>query len=376
MSKDIQLTWECPHIILEEVVRLNGYQDLETKMPVANQGFVGVMVNNSLAIPSGGLFTFARLSSFVKGPYYILDNEQDLTIYSSGERVSLTLPAGQLLSIQEVADLINDVSVTINAVSNNEHLQIWDRNIGGGGSYIEVAGGSVTRLGFKQRGATGKMLYPGWHLYTPSDTLTTRFIRFNESLPMKSDTFKVSYVTTPGRCLRCKAIGIENDYRYTGSAHVPEGRTEATVEAGALIMINNEDLLYQTALKLLLTKQGSNPYHPSYGTSILKSVGAKATGAVAAGLTSEIRRALNGLRLFQRKQARYQEITLREQLSDIDTVQVTPVTDDPTMFMVQVWVRNASQQSVQLTVAYATAGSVATVVNMRSGNSIVASGVR
>jgi len=353
MSKDIQLTWECPHIILEEVVRLNGYQDLETKMPVANQGFVGVMVNNSLAIPSGGLFTFARLSSFVKGPYYILDNEQDLTIYSSGERVSLTLPAGQLLSIQEVADLINDVSVTINAVSNNEHLQIWD-----------------------QRGATGKMLYPGWHLYTPSDTLTTRFIRFNESLPMKSDTFKVSYVTTPGRCLRCKAIGIENDYRYTGSAHVPEGRTEATVEAGALIMINNEDLLYQTALKLLLTKQGSNPYHPSYGTSILKSVGAKATGAVAAGLTSEIRRALNGLRLFQRKQARYQEITLREQLSDIDTVQVTPVTDDPTMFMVQVWVRNASQQSVQLTVAYATAGSVATVVNMRSGNSIVASGVR
>jgi len=376
MSKDIQLTWECPHIVLEEVVYLSRGHDLETKMPLATQGFVGVMVNNSLSIPSGGLFSFARLNSFTKGSYYVLENEQDLTIYSSGETVSITLPAGQLLSAQEVADLINTASVTIKAVSNNEHLQLWDRNLAGGGSYIEVAGGSLTRLGFKQRGATGKMLYPGWHLHTPPDELTTRYIRFNESLPMRSDFFKVSYVTTPGRCLRCKAIGIENDYRYTGSAHVPEGQSEATVDAGALIMINNEDLLYQTALKLLLTKKGSNPYHPSYGTSILDTVGAKATGAVAASLSSEIKRALQGLRLFQQKQGRYQEITLREQLSQIDTVQIIPVDDDPTMFMVQVWIRNASQQSVQLNIAYATAGSVATVVNMRSGSSQTASGVR
>ena len=372
MSKDIQLTWNCPHIILEEVITLGlEGRALITKMPIATQGFVGVTINNSVSIPSGGLFSFAHLSSFLKGPYFIIENEEDLTIYTSAEAITVNLPSGTLLTAQDIATVINAASTTetTRAVSNNNRLQIWDRNLGGGGSYVEVTGRSVGRLGFKQQGATGKMLYPGWSLYSPPNMLNERWIRFNEPLNRIYDTFKVSYITTQSQCLRCKAIGIENDYRYT--------KAQSAIESsGDLVLIDKENLLYQSALKMLLTKQGSNPFHAEYGSTILSRVGSKSAGQVAAAIKTDVQRALKLLKGIQGKQGKYQEITLREKLHSIDTVQVVPVVDDPTTFLVQVWVRNASRQSVQLDVVFATAGSVATVVNNRTGNTLTTSGVR
>jgi phage baseplate assembly protein W len=142
--------------------------------------------------------------------------------------------------------------------------------------------------------------------------ITTRYPQFDE--PLKGNpVIKVSYVTYIQRCLRCRASGIENDIRLATS--------------GEPITIRNENLLNQGVLKMVITRKGSNPFHPEIGSTIIDKIGTKAVGATATSINEDVTRAVNLYQRLQTAQGKVQEITLRERLYSILSVTTNPAVD-------------------------------------------------
>jgi phage baseplate assembly protein W len=149
---------------------------------------------------------------------------------------------------------------------------------------------------------------------------------------------KVTYSVPVQRCQRCRATFVENDFRFD--------------QSGSSILIRNEDLLYQAALKILLTDRGSNPFHPWYGTSIRERIGSKALMGVSSVLSEDVRQALSRMQALQTEQAKYQVVTFKERLYGILGVTVKRYQQDPTTFMIDVTVQNASSEPIALNIAY------------------------
>jgi phage baseplate assembly protein W len=362
MAIDVQLAWDCSHLTLEERIALApDRRSLPTTQPVASDTLVGVVANYDVAIPRTGLYTTAKLVSFAAGPYTLVENETDLTIVTSSETVSLSLPASQFLTAHDLATQINRASQSKKTVaaSENGRLTISDVSNVGGNSAVQVFGLSLPKLSLdKQSGAQGRMLYPPWQLYTPAGQITARYPRFTQPLS-GNPILTVSYATSQQRCLRCRGTGVENDYRFTADA-------QTGLPAGSIFMVQNEDLLYQAALKIILTVRGSNPFHPSYGSTVLSRVGSKSLTATAAAINQDVRRALSILQQTQQSQARVQKVTAREQLYNILSVNTTPDQYDPTVYYVDVTVQNASTTPIDLRIVYATAG-----VTSRNGSLVL-----
>lgn len=363
MSRDVQLGWNCLHLTLEERVTLSSdRRSLPTLQPIANRTIVGVLADYDVQIPQEGLYSQAKVLSFQAGPYSLIENETDLAVVTSGESFSLTLSANKFYTADEIATLINRASTTKKTVasSQNGRLTITDTASVGPRSIVQVFGLSLPKLGFEtQSGAQGKMLFPPWELYTPPAQPSLRYIRFTQPLAY-NPILAVSYVTTQQRCLRCRGTGVENDYRFTATASPTVSGD--IVPAGSIITIENEDLLYQEALKIVLTKSGSNPFHPAYGSTVLSRIGSKTIAATAAAINQDVRRALELLQTTQTEQSRLQNVTAREKLYSIQSVNTTPDPYDPTVFYVDITVQNASTTPVVINVVYATSG-----VNSRNG---------
>ena len=352
MSTDVQLAWNCPHLTLEERISLGqDRQSLPTVQPVASEALTSIIADYEVAIPRAGLYAPATLQSFFAGPYTLLENESDLTLVTSSESFTVNLPFAKFLTAQEVATYINRASPSKKTVasSSSGRLVIKDESSVGSRSIVQAFGGALAQLNLdKQTGAQGRMVYPPWELYTPQGQITARYPRFTQ--PLKNNPIlAVSYVTTQPLCLRCRGGGVENDYRFTGTA-------TAQLPAGSVFMVRNEDLLYQSALKIVLTQRGSNPFHPAYGSTVLTRIGSKAVSTVAAAINQDVRRALQTLQQTQATAAKYQPITSRERLYSIQSVQTVPDPNDPTVFFVDVTVQNASTTPINLTVVYATSG--------------------
>ena len=357
MSRDFQIAWPCNHLILEEEVTFpSDRRSLQTKMPVANTTLVSVFAD-SVQIPPVGLYSNAKLKSFAAGPYTIVENEQTLSIITSKGVISVTLSIGTQSS-DRIAQQINQVQRNLASVSEGK-LVLTDGSLQGARSEVQVLGTAISALHFKQTGAQGAMIYPPWVLYSPPTELTSRYPRFTQPL-RNQPLLEVSYVTSLQRCLRCQASGIENDFRFSQEA-------VGKLPAGSIITVQNEDLLYQSCLKMLLTQRGSNPYHPEYGTTILSKIGSKATLGVAASISSEVKRALTSLQTMQRQQGKVQALTFKEQLYEILSVQTYPDPNDPTVFYVEVVVQNASSDPINLQIVYATKGVHSTVNGISLG---------
>lgn len=362
MSRDVQLGWNCPHLTLEERVPLgNDRRELPTVQPIATETLVSVVADYDVSIPRTGLYTFAKLTSFQAGPYRIIENETGLTIVTSSESFTVQLPYTKFLTATEIATIINRASTNKRTVAGSDkgRLTISDESAYGGRSIVQVFGASLPQLFFNlQTGAQGRMIYPPWELYTPAGQITARYPRFTQPV-QNNPILTVSYVTTQQRCLRCRGTGVENDYRFTGVA-------STLTPAGSVFMVRNEDLLYQSALKIILTQKGSNPFHPAYGSTVLTRIGSKAVSSVAAAINQDVRRALQNLQQTQATAAQYQSITSRERLYSIERVQTVPDANDPTVFYVDVTVQNASTDPINITVVYATSG-----VTSRNGNLVL-----
>lgn len=346
MSKDFQIAFPCPHLVLEEVVALGpDRRSLVPKAPVASANVVRILVNDEAYIPPGGLYSQAQVEGAVSGPFRIQRCDRTFTVQSSTESVSVELPVGTQVDVLTVAKLLRNNLTDVAVEVVRGHLVLTDTATLGLGSRIQVGGAGAASLGFSvQRGARGRRIYPGWGLASSPSTVVGRYLKFNE--PIKQNpVFKVAYVAEPSRCPRCSATYIENDYRFNLQ--------------GDAVLVQDENLLYQAALKILLTQIRSNPYHPSYGSAISSRIGAKAVGAVASLITGDVQTALANMQAMQRAQTEFQVVSPKERLFSVSSVRVTPNASDPTVFEVDVVVTNAAGTPIAISIVFSVPGAAA-----------------
>lgn len=351
MSYDVQLAWPCPHLIVEEPVQIEGDRvTLPVTMPISSTQTVQILANDELSIPSTGLQSHAQLFSGRPGPYDMAVGSDTLTVETSGGSWTLALgvPRATRYTAAELVLKFHRLltpqdPIFIEAV--NEHLVFTDTNRVGIRSYVKVSGTGQTAFGFADGWSVrGQHLYPAWALI-PVDGFGRRpqFTSWIRTNPQ----WKVTYTTTANRCKRCQGIQVENDCRFGVD--------------GDVILVDGEDLLYQAALKILLTEKGSNPYHREYGASLMSRIGTKATAGVVAALSEEVRSALSKLQTLQRDQARYQTVSSEERLYAITGMSVQPHVSDPTTYQIQVGLQNASTKPITLSIVYTAPGATSIV---------------
>jgi hypothetical protein len=356
VSKDFQLGFRCPHLVIEEPVGLgDDRRSLETMAPVASTQLVRVLANNQFYIPPQGLYSQAIIEGALSGPFRIIKYDEDLTVTSSTETKTVTLPRGLRVTTDTIVKLFRDVLQDIVVQNDRGYLVFADVAKIGPASRIRVSGRAYKSVGFRhQQQIRGRQVYPPWVLEKRVDTLPevnrvdvythARFPKFIQ--PVKTNPhFKVTYTAPPSRCVRCRGTYIENDWRFN--------------RLGEPLFIENDDLLYQAALKILLTERGSNPFHPQYGSLLVTRIGSKAVGAVAVLLNEDVRTAIARMQFLQKGQAKYQRVSLRERLYSVLAVDVRPHRNDQTAFLIDVVVTNASGEPVKISIVFSVPGAVA-----------------
>lgn len=342
MSKDFRISFECPHLVLEEVVPLDADRvSLYCRSPIATSDVVRVLANDEVYVPRGGYYSQAQVWGDASGPFSVPSCSTDLVVSVSGGTRSFTVPSGNRVDPSSIVRLLSSFD-GLSAEVVRGHLVLTDLGTTGPSSFVSVSGGAASPLGFRvQRGAVARLVYPGWDVASSPSLVDGRYVTFKQ--PLAGDpVLKMSYVSVPGRCHRCAGTRWENDFRFNLQ--------------GELVLVEGFDLLNQAALKILLTRVRSNPFHPSYGSQIHSRIGAKAVGAVSSLIVSDVQSALSTMQQVQRKQAEFQPVTQEETLYSVSSVRVTPDAADPTMFRVDVVVFSASNKPVSLSVTYRSPG--------------------
>ena len=353
MSFEFQIGFPCPHYIVEEQVQLSeDRRGLVTRYPIAAKGTVSILVNDEYFIPQRGLASRAVLRSGQSSPYRVSKYEDELTIANQDSSFTVKIPRGLRVPVSDIVELCNKTFKSngeqfIFATSVSGFLVFYDVASSAGRSRITVSGSATNTLGFKQRGAKGRVLYPSWILEKQESAdgeYFGRFLRFTK--PLKNDPIiKVSYTTPANQCVRCGSTYVENDFRYDST--------------GNLILITNENLLYQACLKALLTIKGSNPYYRWYGTNLMNAIGKKAVIGLQNSIKQEISASLQRYQQGQLAQAKYQTVSSKERLFALLRVEVFPHESDPTAFLAEVVVQNASQDPIALSIVYTAPSAIA-----------------
>ena len=364
MSFDFQLGWACRHLTIEEVVPLGSDREsLQTRQPISSANQVRITANNNVNIPREGRFSAATLTSSISGPFNINDCANTITIQNrTQEAQDIRLPTGTRISTDRIVTVLtaafSAAGVRIGATNRNGALILQDQSELGPSSRIVVSGDAARALGFVyQKRARGRQVYPAWEMAERAEVtnlvniadlkvITVRYPKFVE--PIKGNpVFKVSYATYIQRCRRCRASGIENDIHLAVS--------------GEPITVRNEDLLNQGVLKMVITRKGSNPFHPELGSTILDRIGFKAVGAVQMSINEDITRAVLLYQRLQTAQGKIQEITLKERFYSVVSVTTNPAVDDPTVFQTNIVAQNASGKPVFISTVFAAPGAAALV---------------
>ena len=365
MSIEIRAGWPCPHFIIEEPVPLGSdRRSLQTRAPVGNAGSVRILANNSVYIPPSGLDSQATLTSTSPGPYRIQrcvgttgPDGNLFTVTTGSGSSSIRLPTGDRIPLSRIQRelRLSGINELVVVEDTSSSLTLIERQDAGPSSFIRVSGEGAQALGFLQTGARGRHVYPAWDLIARQSVYPTTRVRTVQTTPARYPQFrdqlrgnpnlKVTYTATPERCPRCGATWVENDYRFDPT--------------GFIITIENEDLLYQACLKAILTVQGSNAFHPAYGSKLTTRIGRKVVGASAALVKEDVINALNQVQRLQRGQRQYQNVRNRELLVSVETVDVRTSPQDPTIFFVDVVGGDGSNVPVQLSTVFSVPGTIA-----------------
>lgn len=349
MTFDVLLAHRCPHEIVEERSYLGpDRRTLISTQSLTSKETTQVIANDDTVVPNTGLYSQAYIKSGLSGPFKFTDRNNLLVITTPSEKIQLTIATGIYLQTSDIVNQIKGLSSKLVVSNTGGYLSIMDMGSTGLSSSIKVSGTSLEKLGFTQTGARGRLIYPAWDIVnTPGDIRTKpiRYVRF--ASPVKSNpVFYVTYLTTPEQCTRCRATGIENDLRYDSS--------------GEAILITDENLLTQAALKIVLTKKGSNPYYVWYGSNLQGFIGSKTIASVKSSIELDVTNALNNYMQVQKQQAKFQNISTRQRFYRIVSVIVTPDPQNPTLFRLDMTISNASNQAFPLTIVY-TVGDVITL---------------
>lgn len=342
MSVEFQLAYTCPHEMIREPARFapDGVT-LITSQTTLSEGVRVYM--NGVEVPAEGLQSSASLVAGSPGPYRIFADAQDLELTYQGVTKRLQLPLGSHKA-QDIAKLMDRLFDGVAVTVNDGRLHLKDVLHTGVASAVGVSGGAAETIGFSgQRVARGREVVPPWTVGVRDRFLTVSYPRFAYPPKQRNNVrFEVSYFTEAHRCRRCMATRIENDFRVD--------------EGGRLRLVDNEDLLYQSCLKALLTELGSNLQHTWYGSNIMNLIGSKAVGGMASVISSEIRRVLETHKGLQEQQANYQTVSMEERLYSVRDIQVMRHQNDPSTFMCEVVVQNYSGKPVFLSVVYTVPG--------------------
>ncbi len=341
MSVEFQLAYTCPHEMLREPVRLEA-DGVTLATSQTAVGGIRVYMNDT-EIPPDGLQSPARLVAGSEGPYRVYPDACTLSVGYGGFVKEVELSTG----VHTAAALAKELDKLYPEVDVTEHrgrLHFEDRAQAGVASSIKISGSASETVGFSgQRSAYGREVVPPWGVGIRDGYITVSYPRFFYTPKQAVNArFEVSYYTEAHRCRRCMATRVENDFRADSGGH--------------LRLINNENLLYQSCLKALLTNLGSNLQHTWYGSNIMKLVGTKAHSGVSSVISAEIQRVLETHMSLQEKQAQYQKVTMKERLYRVVSIQVQQHRDDPTTFMCNVIVQNYSGKPVRLSVVYTAPG--------------------
>jgi phage baseplate assembly protein W len=359
MSFDFQLGHACPHLTIEEEVPLGAdRRELKTIQPVASATHIRITANNSVQVRKEGTFSPAQLFGSLSGPFNIVQNENTVSIRNRAQLLEdIVLPVGSRVEAARVVDVLSaalrNAGVEVVVGNSNGFLVLVDALDRGPRSRVRIEGDAAESLGFiHQIQARGSQAYPAWGFVeqdnisilrglTGVQQVTTRFPKF-DSMVKGNPIFKVTYTTYQEYCRRCQSFGIENDYRIAAN--------------GEPLTIQNEDLLNQGVLKILETSKGSNPFHPSYGTTLLDRIGIKAIGAGITTINEDVNTALLVYQRTQELQGRFQLVTAREKLANILSVTTLPSDLDPTVFEVEIIASNAANVPVTITTVFAAPG--------------------
>lgn len=348
------MAFSCPHIIGEERVALGvNRRTLYTSKPIAGATLVQVRANDGVLVsPYTGLVTSATVKSYRRQPYKVTAANRTLVVTTGVGTATVQFTSGYLSSAQVSTAITSAVGGLVVVTSPNGYTTLMDTANPGPSSQIQLSGTALEALGFDQQsGDQGRAVVPPWRLYSrsvinPQDAVDSLgyYIGFS-AVVRQGVSFSVTYPVAPYLCLRCRTTEVENDYRFDAQ--------------GAALMVENENLLYQSCLKMILTELGSNIYHPWYGSSLVSLIGGKVLGGTAIGIKQSVSQALTALQNLQNAQAKYQRVTAKERLFSVDNIAVARSANDPTTFLIEVDVRNYASDPVTISIVYTAPGTFA-----------------
>lgn len=354
MSRDVQLAFSCPHVIGEERVALGSdRRTLYTSKPINGPSLLRVQANDGTDVsPYTGLVTLASVKSYRREPYKVTLANRTLVVVSQLGAATVTLPQGYLSAARVVDTLNAGAGSLIVATSSQGYVTVTDKGNPGPASRVQLSGSALEALGFDlQSGAKGRTVVPPWKLYSrnvvnPQDAVDSLGYYVGFDAPVAQNPyFTVTYPVAPNLCLRCLTTEVENDYRFDAQ--------------GEALVVRDANLLYQSVLKYLLTNIQSNMYHTWYGSTLKSLIGTKVLGGTSSGIRQSVSTALSTFKALQDAQAKYQRITAKERLFAVDSIAVSQSPADPTVFYVQVEVRNYANEPVDITISYAAPGTFA-----------------
>lgn len=354
MSRDLQLAFLCPHVIGEERVLLDADRvTLYTSKPISGTASLRVVANDSYTVsPFTGVVTPAEVRSYRREPYRITLATRFLTVTTGAGTATVELPSGYLSADQMLALITAKAGGLVTVTAPDGYLTVTDKGDPGASSRLQLSGSSLEPMGFDlQSGDKGKVVLPPWRLFSrnvvnPEDAVDSLGYYIQFTKPVKQGTyFSVTYPVAPYHCLRCLTTEVENDYHFDAQ--------------GSALMVENENLLYQSCLKIILTDLKSNIYHPWYGSSLKSLIGTKVLGGSAAGIRQSVNTALQNFQNLQNSQSKYQRITAKERLFSVDNIGVLQSPKDPTAFLIEVSVRNYSSDQVDISIVFTAPGTFA-----------------
>lgn len=346
MSYDRQIDQVCPHIVVDELLRLTTNNQVVSPLrPIASQDSVKVRLNGDLNVPPFGVEVPAQSEGTREGPFNITTSTNRMVIRIGEEDPQvLTIPSSAQMPVTRLAYLLNQGLKGLQFYTKGPRLAFRSDLTGKSAKvFIDPNSTLAPIVGIKsRRHYVGRQAAPGWSLVRDTSSLDIRprrFIVFDEPLLGFTDFAEITYSTIRQECRRCGGLGVENDWRYGVTGEVAQVRDEA--------------LLIQELLKLTYTIRGSNPFNQWYGSTLIEQVGRKlsSAGLVQNAIVSDI------YATFTRWQSvkRQQESDVGQFVSDEEypyrllKVNLEQSDKDPTVLFVTVTVQNRSTKPIQIT---------------------------
>lgn len=342
MSADRAIDQVCPHEVSEEALYVSADRmTIQPLRPISAAGSVRVRLNNSIQVPSSGVYLPAKTSGTRRGPFTVSPSTNTLRVsVNQGAAQTVVLPTANKMAAPEMAALLNErVDGVVFGVAD-DRLLLSSRGVGPSASvFLHGDSTAAALFGFtanhEYRGQTS---VPGWTLVSDPST-PQRLIVFDQPLRSGSDFVEISYSTIAQECRRCGGTGFEHDWRYDVN--------------GQLVEIRDEGLLIQELQKNFYTVRGTNQFHTWYGTGLLDAIGKKLTtgGFTQNFIVADIQQAFSRWQKIKSQQEEkvQQEVTDREYPLRLLSVSLEQSTQDPTVIFVNLVVQNRSAEPIQLT---------------------------